>query len=113
MRVLFVCSRNRLRSPTAEHVFAGVAGLEVDSAGLSNDAETILSAEQVTWADIIFVMESAHRMKLSKKYQAHLRGKKVVCLDIPDEYDYMDPVLVKLLEAGVLPHIPDGASNTE
>ena len=77
----------------------------VDSVGLSNDAEVLLSAEQVAWADIIFVMESAHRTKLSQKYRVHLGDKKIVCLDIPDEFDYMDPALVRLLEARVLPYI--------
>lgn len=46
LRVLFICSRNRLRSPTAESVFAA-PGLETDSAGLAQDADVVLSAEQV------------------------------------------------------------------
>jgi predicted protein tyrosine phosphatase len=106
LRILFICSRNRLRSPTAERVFSGVVGLETDSAGLSKDAETILSAEQVDWADIIFVMEPAHRARLSRMFRAHLGSKKVICLDIPDVYDYMDPALVELLKTRVSPHFP-------
>ena len=76
-------------------------GVETDSAGLNNDAETPLSPEQIDWADIIFVMEKVHRKKLSQKFLTHLNGKRVVCLDIPDRYDYMQPELVKLLEAKV------------
>ena len=51
--------------------------------------------------NIIFVMEKAHRAKLSKRYRKHLNGNRVVCLDIPDNYKFMDPELVKVLEAEV------------
>jgi predicted protein tyrosine phosphatase len=101
VRALFVCSQNRLRSPTAEQTFANTPGLEVDSAGLNHDAETPLSAEQVSWADVIFVMEKAHRNKLAKKFKPQLNGKRVICLNIPDDYDFMDPTLVRLLKAVV------------
>jgi predicted protein tyrosine phosphatase len=93
---LFVCSQNKLRSPTAEAVFANWPGIETDSAGLNNDAEVPLSPEQLDWADIIFVMEKSHRNKLSKRFGKHLNGKRVVCLDISDYYGIMDKVLVKL-----------------
>jgi predicted protein tyrosine phosphatase len=99
--LLFICSQNKLRSPTAEQVFAMWQDVETDSAGLNNDAEVQLSSEQIEWADIIFVMEKAHRSKLLRKYKTHMGGKRVVCLDIPDDYDYMDAALVKLLEVKV------------
>jgi predicted protein tyrosine phosphatase len=98
---LFICSQNKLRSPTAEAVFGKWPGVETDSAGTNNDAETPMTPEQIDWADIIFVMEKTHRNKVSKKFRKHLNGKRVVCLDIPDDYDYMQPELVKLLEAKV------------
>jgi len=98
-RALFICTQNRLRSPTAEDVFASWPGVETDSAGLGNDASVPLSPEQLEWANIIFVMEKAHRNKLSAKFKAHLNGKRVICLDIPDDYEYMQPELVKLLQA--------------
>ena len=104
--VLFVCSQNRLRSPTAEHVFADYPGIEVSSAGTNSDADNPLSAELVTWADVIFVMEQAHRNKLQKKYRAALKSARVICLDIPDEYDFMDEALVRLLRAKVSRHLP-------
>lgn len=103
MKLLFVCSRNRLRSPTAEAVFAAYEGLEVDSAGLDRDAENPLSSDAIEWADIIFVMEKSHRNKLSKHFQPWLKQKRVVCLGIPDEYEYMEPALVELLKKKVLP----------
>jgi predicted protein tyrosine phosphatase len=80
--------------------------LEVDSAGLNNDADTRLTPEQVAWADVVFVMERTHRNKLSKRFRAELKGKRVVCLTIPDEYEYMDAGLIRLLKALVPPHLP-------
>ena len=105
-RVLFICSQNRLRSPTAEQVFASWEGIEVASAGLSNAAANPLTVELIAWAQLIFVMESDHRNKLSKKFRAHLKDKRVVCLDIPDQYEFMDPALVALLEAKVPQYLP-------
>lgn len=104
--VLFICTQNRLRSPTAEQVFASWPGIETQSAGLGNDAGNPVSPELLAWADLIFVMENAHRNKLSKKFRAFLGGKRVICLDIPDEYDYMDPVLVQLLRVKVSRFLP-------
>ena len=103
--VLFVCSQNKLRSPTAEQVFATRTDLEVDSAGTNQDAENPLTGELVAWADVIFVMEKTHRAKLSKRFKRHLKAR-VICLDIPDDYVFMDPDLVTLLKARVGPHLP-------
>jgi len=105
LRVLFICSRNRRRSPTAERVFAGQAGLEVASAGLAPDAEEVVSPEALEWAQLIFVMEKAHRARLRRRFGPHLRHAKVVCLDIPDDYEFMDEALVGRLEAAVGPHL--------
>jgi predicted protein tyrosine phosphatase len=104
-RVLFVCSRNRLRSPTAEAVFANWDEVETDSAGLDHDAVVPLSAEQVEWADIIFVMEKSHRQRLNRKFRRWLNGKRVICLDIPDEYALMQPELVERLLATAGRHL--------
>jgi predicted protein tyrosine phosphatase len=83
-RLLFICSANKLRSPTAEHIFSTWLDVETDSAGLNADAEQQLSTEQLEWADIIFVMEKAHGNKLTKKFRKFLKNKRVICLDIPD-----------------------------
>lgn len=106
LHVLFVCSQNRLRSPTAEQVFADWPGVETASAGTNRDAENPVTPEWLAWADIVFVMERAHRSKLSGKFGRHLGGKRVICLDIPDEFDFMDPGLVRLLRARVPRHLP-------
>ncbi|WP_158881853.1 low molecular weight protein tyrosine phosphatase family protein [Rhodanobacter sp. L36] len=105
-KLLFICSRNRLRSPTAEQVFADRGGVETASAGLSPDAENPLTPELLAWADIVFVMERAHRTKLSAVFGKWLGDKRVVCLDIPDDYAFMEPRLVVLLEARVSRHLP-------
>ncbi len=62
-----------------------------------------LCSEAVQWADIIFVMEKSHRRKLSNQFQPWLKNKRVICLDIPDEYEYMEPALIQLLKKKVLP----------
>ena len=108
MKVLFICSRNRLRSPTAEQVFANYPGLQTASAGLDADADEPLPPELLRWADMIFVMEKAHRTKLARKFRAHLKDRRVICLDILDDYDYMDPSLVEVLKAVVPPHLKLG-----
>jgi len=100
-KILFICSRNKLRSPTAEAVFCDREGWSVRSAGLANDAEVPLSDEDVEWADIIFVMESTHRRKLTEKFGASLKNQSVICLGIPDNYEYMDEELICLLKQKV------------
>jgi predicted protein tyrosine phosphatase len=106
MHVLFICSQNRLRSPTAEQLVSSWEGVQVASAGLNNDAENPVSPELLEWAQLIFVMEKAHHNKLGKKFRPCLNGKRIVCLDIPDEYDYMDPGLIALLKAKVSRYLP-------
>jgi len=97
-KILFVCSQNKLRSPTAEQVFSEIPGLDVLSAGTNHDAVTPLSSELVEWADKIFVMENMHREKLQKRFRSSLKGKKIICLGIPDNFSYMDPELVAILK---------------
>jgi len=96
--VLFLCSRNRRRSPTAERIFADREGIDTDSAGLSPDADLRLSLDQLHWADLVVVMEKKHRSALTRQFGRHLAQTRVVCLDIPDRYDFMDPELIELLE---------------
>ncbi|MBI2387942.1 MAG: phosphotyrosine protein phosphatase [Elusimicrobia bacterium] len=98
-RALFICGRNRLRSPTAERIFQGRGGFEISSAGLNPGADVRVSSELLEQADLVFVMENAQRAKLMKTFGSCLKGKKVVCLGIPDDYGYMDSELIRLLEA--------------
>lgn len=101
--ILFICSQNRLRSPTAEQIFSSYSELECASAGLNNDAENPVTPELLEWAEIIFVMEKAHRNKLSSKFKKHIGKARVICLDIPDDYEYMDPTLIKILIKSKVP----------
>ena len=89
---------NRLRSPTAETIFCENDGVSVDSAGLTRGADVMLSAEQIEWADLILVMEKMHLRKLNEKYSQHLKGKRIVALGIPDDYEYMDEDLIEILQ---------------
>jgi predicted protein tyrosine phosphatase len=105
-RILFLCSQNKLRSPTAEAIFADHPKIDVDSAGLNHDAEVPLSEEQVKWADLIIVMEKTHRSRLNQKFKSALAGKRITVLNIPDNYDYMDPDLISLLKSRCANYIP-------
>ncbi len=108
MNLLFVCSENRLRSPTGEEVFSKYDGINAIGCGTNSDADTPVSGDLIEWADIVFVMEKSHRNKVSKKFKELLKGKKLVCLDIPDEFERMDPVLVRRLESKVSGHVRVG-----
>ena len=105
-RILFVCSRNRLRSPTAEAIFAHSEGVEVLSAGTASDAEERISLELVEWADLIVAMEARHRLQLVTLFGSELRATRIAVLGIPDDYAFMDPTLVDLLRQRVTPLLP-------
>lgn len=104
-RLLFICSRNRRRSPTAERIFADRPGIETTSAGLAPDADEEVAPDHIEEADLIFVMERVHQKRLNQRFGRWLKGKKIVCLNIPDDYAYMQPELIALLEARVSPHL--------
>lgn len=97
LRVLFVCSRNRLRSPTAEAVVADWPDVEALSAGTAPDAEASVSADLVAWADVIVAFEPQHRRRLQSAFGPLLRDRRVVVLGVPDAYAFMDAALVRLL----------------
>jgi predicted protein tyrosine phosphatase len=103
--VLFVCSRNQLRSPTAEQVFSSWPGIEVASAGLDANCKEPVTPELLAWAEVIFVMERHHRNKLLKHFRASIKNQKIIVLGITDDYEYMDERLVRLFEALVPRHL--------
>ena len=96
--LLFICSRNQWRSPTAEALWRNVDGVWVRSAGTSPKARRTVSETDIHWADIIFVMEQRHKRQLKQKFSQLLDDKTMHVLDIPDEYGYMDPELVGILQ---------------
>ena len=104
-KLLFVCSKNKWRSLTAERMLNGVNGYDVRSAGTEKDARIKVTAGHIGWADMIFVMQKKHRRRLDEKFGNSLAGKEVVCLNIPDNYKLMDPELIDLLFEKLSPHI--------
>ncbi|HEX5218612.1 MAG TPA: protein tyrosine phosphatase [Verrucomicrobiae bacterium] len=104
-KLLFICSRNRWRSPTAEKIFHGWNGMQARSAGTEAGARIKVTAGHLGWADLIFVMEKKHLRRLREKYEAELTGKRVICLNIPDEYQFMQPELIERLQAAVEAHL--------
>lgn len=105
--ILFICGKARKRSPTAADVAAGMFNVPTDFAGLSADADERLSSEQIDWADLIAVMEKRHLVRLRQQFGSLLHAKKLVCLNVPDRYEFMQPELVALLTEK-LPRILSG-----
>ena len=98
MNILFMCSRNQWRSPTAEAVWRKIPGLNVRSAGTSPKAKKSVSATDIQWADVVFVMESKHNQRLMATFGKLLKHKQPIVLNISDEYKFMDPELVEIFE---------------
>lgn len=104
-KLLFVCSRNRWRSPTAEALFKNHPRYDARSAGTSDGARIKVTACHLGWADLIFCMERRHADLLRDRFPAELSGKTLVTLRIPDDFRFMDPELVALLRAELGPHV--------
>jgi predicted protein tyrosine phosphatase len=105
MNVLFVCSRNKWRSRTAETIFKADQNHRVKSAGTENDARIKLTGKLITWADLIFAMEKRHKQRIREKFDHVLDGKKIIVLDIEDNYNYMDEELIATLRASVAQYL--------
>jgi protein-tyrosine phosphatase len=101
MNVLFICSKNKWRSRTAETIFRDSPIHNVKSAGTDEGARVKLTEKHLIWADIIFVMENKHRQIIKQKFQMDLDGDKIIVLDIPDEHQYMDEELIQMLKRAV------------
>lgn len=99
--ILFICSRNQWRSPTAEQVWRKHPQVNARSAGTSPKARKTVSASDIQWADVIMVMEEKHKSRLKASFSRLLSHKRIYVLDIPDIYQYMDAGLVKELESSV------------
>jgi predicted protein tyrosine phosphatase len=100
-RVLFLCRLNRHRSATAERVFCKRPDLEVRSAGTADAALVRVNTRMLEWADLIFTMDEGQRTSLERAFPDHPTLDRLVCLDIPDEFTFLDPTLVRLLEEKV------------
>lgn len=104
LKVLFVCALNQWRSPTAEVLYRDDARLEVRSAGIRQGAKRRISENDLHWANVIFVMEREHKQWI----QEHFRDTalpQIQVLDIPDDLEYMNPELQRLLRLAIDPEI--------
>jgi predicted protein tyrosine phosphatase len=104
-RVLFICRVNRHRSATAERIFCKRADLDVRSAGTSEDALVRVTPRMLEWADLIFTMDELQRQALERMFPSHPALDRLICLGIPDDFTFLDPELVKLLEQKVNEHL--------
>lgn len=97
MKVLFICNQNQNRSKTAEHLFK--EEFETKSAGLYN--EKPVTEKQLSWANLVVVMEDSQRSELSKRFPKQYLQKQIISLDIPDIYSFNQPKLVESLKSKV------------
>ena len=106
IKVLIVCSRNRIRSLTAEKLLDGLPGFQVRSAGTQPEARVVVTEGHLRWADVILVMEKSHLARLRQKFPEGLREREVHTLRIPDDYTFMQPELLDELRARLADHLP-------
>ena len=103
IKVLFVCSMNQWRSPTAERVYADKPSVLTRSRGTSTKARKTITSHDLKWADLVLVMEQKHKQRLMTAFPGELRFKELHVLDIPDDYKFMDAELIEELTAAVDP----------
>ncbi|PJE39933.1 low molecular weight protein tyrosine phosphatase family protein [Flavobacterium sp. TBRC 19031] len=99
--LLFICSRNRWRSLTAEEIYKNSAEFNVKSAGTENSARIKVNAKHIIWADLIFVMEKHHKEKLILNFPEETKDAKIIVLEIPDIYKFMDTELIEEIKVAV------------
>jgi predicted protein tyrosine phosphatase len=104
IKILFVCSRNRRRSLTAENIFKGEPAWEVRSAGTEDSARIKVTAGHLGWAEVVVVMEKRHKERLRQRHPEALEGKRCVCLFVSDDYEFMDPKLIDVLREKMKEH---------
>lgn len=105
IKLLFICSKNRWRSLTAEKIYHGFNDYDVKSAGTEKNARIKVTSGHIGWADIIFVMEKKHISRLREKFGSQLSDKRLICLHIPDDYSYMDDDLIDILNSRLSEYI--------
>jgi len=97
-KLVFICTANIQRSVTAEHLFKNDPRFEVRSAGTSPFAKIKINRDLLEWADYLIVMEKHHRETIKKLFPDIAENKRILCLDIPDIYEYMDKELQYLIK---------------
>lgn len=102
LRVLFVCAMNLRRSLTAEHLYRRDPRVEVRSAGLREGAKRRVSAKDLEWAEVVYVMEREHKTTLRERFSV-LEFPVIEVLDVPDDFEYMDEALMEMLRETLEP----------
>ncbi|TWU39386.1 low molecular weight protein tyrosine phosphatase family protein [Novipirellula artificiosorum] len=97
--VLFVCSKNQWRSPTAEAIYRNDDRISVRSRGTSRSAVQTIRASDIVWADAVLVMEVKHQQRILADFPGESKFKPLHVLDIPDDYQFMDNELVELIKS--------------
>jgi predicted protein tyrosine phosphatase len=95
--LLFICSKNQWRSPTAEGLFKNHHTHSARSAGTSDKSRIKINQKLVDWADVIFVMERRHKDLLNQRFSS-IHYKRIVVLEIEDKYQFNDPELIEVLK---------------
>ncbi|NRT15689.1 protein-tyrosine phosphatase [Flavobacterium sp. 28A] len=103
--ILFVCSRNKWRSLTAETIYKNSADFCVKSAGIENSARIKINSKLITWADQIFVMEKHHKQKLLQNFPVETENTTILILEIQDNYKFMDKELIEEIKISVSPYL--------
>lgn len=113
MNCLLICEGNIHRSPTAERLYATTPGIEARSAGLSDLARVQVTDELLAWADVVFIMERRLKRILRRRFQPSTLGKKIVCLNIPDDFQFQQLELITLLTERLSPYLGIPSSSAE
>ena len=99
--ILFICSKNQWRSPTAEALFKNHPLHIAKSAGTGSKARIKINQKLIVWADIIYVMERKHKELLRLRFPDVINNKKIEILNIPDKYSFQDPMLIAILKSAL------------
>ena len=95
-KILFICTANHDRSPTAEIMYQRHPGLEEKSTGIFRPEKKV--REGLSWADVIVVMEDVHETYIREHFAQELGDKPVFVLGIEDRYRFMEDELTSLIE---------------
>lgn len=104
LKILFVCAMNKQRSATAERIYRNDPRVEVRSAGVRVDANRRVSEVDLRWADIVYAMESGHKRRIVQQFEG-LELPRIDVLEIPDDFEFMDPELQEALHMMLDPEI--------
>lgn len=101
--LLFICSKNQWRSPSAELLFKNHPIHTTRSAGTNNKARIRVTQKMIDWADVLFVMEHKHRDVIRERFI--ISGQPIIILEIPDDYQFGDAELIEILKISLADYL--------